>query len=163
MGVNHRWRWPALLCLVVARLADAQAAAAGGYATTRRVETDTLHDVALVRMEHGDAVIYLNPRLLQAAGPALAAFFVAHEEGHVAGGHAGAALLGRTEGRPEQRVRQELEADCRAARALGGTSPDVVEAAVRFFTRMGNFRFDAQHPTGAQRAAQLLACLPGSP
>ena len=47
-------------------------------------------------------------------------------------------------------------------RWLGETQPEAVDAAIRFFTRMGPFRFDAWHPSGAQRAAKILSCLPDS-
>ena len=35
-----------------------------------------------------------------------------------------------------------------------------IEAAIRFFTRLGPFRFDAVHPTGTERVQRLMACLP---
>jgi hypothetical protein len=43
---------------------------------------------------------------------------------------------------------------------LAEVDPAAVEAAIRFFNRLGPFRFDAWHPSGAQRAAKILACLP---
>jgi hypothetical protein len=33
-----------------------------------------------------------------------------------------------------------------------------VEAAIRFFTMTGDFRFDDLHPTGSERAARIAAC-----
>jgi hypothetical protein len=59
-----------------------------------------------------------------------------------------------------RRLQQELEADCYAALTLGESDPAAVAAAIRFFNRLGPFRFDAWHPSGAQRAAKILACLP---
>jgi len=125
----------------------------------RQVPTDTLRDVAVATYEHGRPVIYYNPSLLQQFGPQMTAFFFAHEYGHIRYGHAGAALLSPGE-LSELRQRQELEADCYAALSLGPDQPEAVNAALRFFTRMGPFRFDALHPTGSQRAAKILSCLP---
>lgn len=143
----------------------APALAHGAMAAQRLVDvaqvpSDTLRDVALARFEGGRPVIYYNPVLLQQFGPELAAFFLAHEYGHVRFGHTGAALLAGSGDLSALRQRQELEADCYAARALSETEPASVTAAVRFFTRMGPFRFDAYHPSGSQRAAKLLACTP---
>jgi hypothetical protein len=75
-------------------------------------------------------------------------------------GHTGSALTSTESDLSTIRVRQELEADCYAARTLAGIEPAAVEAAIRFFNRLGPFRFDAWHPSGAQRAAKILACLP---
>jgi hypothetical protein len=125
----------------------------------RQIATDTLRDVALATFENGRPVIYYNPVLLQRIGPNLTAFFFAHEYGHVRYGHTGSALAG--EGDPTaQRQRQELDADCYAASTLGDSKPEAVAAALRFFTSMGPFRFDSWHPSGSQRAAKVLACLP---
>ena len=63
------------------------------------------------------------------------------------------------EGRLDQ-ARQELEADCYATRLLAEDNRPAVEAALQFFTRMGPFRFDDLHPSGSQRAAKILSCLP---
>jgi hypothetical protein len=126
----------------------------------RQIASDTLQDVALATFENGRPVIYYNPVLLQRFGPRLTSFFFAHEYGHIRYGHTGAALAA-AEGDPTtQRQRQELEADCYAARTLGESEPETVGAALRFFNRMGPFRFDAWHPSGSQRAAKILACLP---
>jgi Zn-dependent peptidase ImmA (M78 family) len=58
----------------------------------RQIATDTLHDVAVATYERGRPVIYYNPILIQRVGPELADFFLAHEYGHIAYGHAGGAL-----------------------------------------------------------------------
>jgi hypothetical protein len=126
----------------------------------RQIASDTLHDVTLARFEQGRPVIYYNPGLLQQFGPELTSFFFAHEYGHIRYGHTGAALAAGEGDLSAQRQRQELEADCYAARTLGAFEPEAVAAALRFFNRMGPFRFDAWHPSGAQRAAKILACLP---
>ncbi len=137
-----------------------RAAAVQRLIDVRQIATDTLHDVALATFEQGRPVIYYNPVLLQQIGPQLTAFFFAHEFGHIRYGHTGAALAAGEGDLSAQRQRQELEADCYAARTLGEMEPEAVDAALRFFNRMGPFRFDAWHPSGAQRAAKILACLP---
>lgn len=126
----------------------------------RQIATDTLHDLAVAAFENGRPVIYYNPVLMQRVGPELEAYFFAHEYGHVHYGHTGSALTSTESDLSAIRVRQELEADCYAARTLADSEPAAVEAALRFFNRLGPFRFDAWHPSGAQRAAKILACLP---
>ena len=143
-----------------------QAAGAGSTISAQRlvdvreVPVDTLRDLAVVVYELGRPIIYYNPILMQRVGPQLADFFMAHEYGHVSYGHAGAALtLGATDV-GATRQRQELEADCYATVALAERNGVAVSAALEFFTRLGPFRFDNLHPTGAQRAAKILACIP---
>jgi hypothetical protein len=126
----------------------------------RQIPTDTLRDVAIATFEHGRPVIYYNPRLLQQFGPQLTTFFFAHEYGHIYYGHTGAALLQAHGELTALRQQQELEADCYATAILADHDRAAVEAAIRFFTRLGPYRYDAYHPTGSQRAAKMLACLP---
>jgi hypothetical protein len=126
----------------------------------RQIATDTLHDLAVAAFENGRPVIYYNPVLMQRVGPELETYFFAHEYGHIHYGHTGSALTSTESDLSAVRVRQELEADCYAARTLAESTPAAVEAALRFFNRLGPFRFDAWHPSGAQRAAKILACLP---
>lgn len=137
-----------------------QARAVQRLIDVRQVATDTLRDVAAVIFEHGRPTLYYNPALLQQFGPNLTTFFFAHEYGHIHYGHTGAALLAAESDPSTVRQRQELEADCYATRTLAESNPESVGAAIRFFTRMGPFRFDAWHPSGSQRAAKILACLP---
>lgn len=127
----------------------------------RQIATDTLRDVAAVTYVRGRPTIYYNPVLLQGFGPRMAEFFFAHEYGHIHYGHAGGALAHEEGDVSLVRQAQELEADCYAAR----TVPDreSVKAAIRFFRRMGPYRYDVFHPTGSQRAAKILACLPQAP
>jgi Zn-dependent protease with chaperone function len=128
----------------------------------RQVAVDTLSDVAMAAIVDGRPVIYFNPGLLQRLGPLMTEFFFAHEYGHIHDGHTGGALAEGGE-LSLTRQRQELEADCYAAELLGATDPEAVQAALRFFTGMGPYRYDIYHPTGSQRAAKILACLPESP
>jgi hypothetical protein len=125
----------------------------------QQIPTDTLRDVALVAFERGRPVIYYNPVLLQRVGPQLSAFFIAHEYGHIHGGHTGGALLHDGE-LSALRRKQELDADCYAAAILAEQDRDAVDAALRFFTRLGPLRHDNYHPTGSQRAARILSCVP---
>jgi hypothetical protein len=140
----------------------APAAAAQQLVDVRQVATDTLHDVAVATYEHGRPVIYFNPTLMQRVGPELADFFIAHEYGHIAYGHAGGALAEPRDELSNLRQRQELEADCYATEILATDNRPAVDAAIQFFSRMGQFRFDNLHPSGSQRAAKILACLPMS-
>src|SRR6266852_1100865 len=156
-------RTTALACLITTALATAggeRAAAAQRLVDVQPVASDTLHDVAVTAYEHGRPLIYFNPTLMQRIGPQLADFFIAHEYGHVAYGHAGGALSQPHDDLSALRQRQELEADCYATRLLAEDNRPAVEAALQFFARMGPFRFDDLHPSGSQRAAKILSCLP---
>jgi hypothetical protein len=135
-------------------------AAAQRLVDVREVPADTLRDVAVATYEQGRPVIYYNPTLMQRVGPQLADFFMAHEYGHIAHGHSGAALSLAGADAGTLRQRQELEADCYATDALAERNGRAVAAALQFFSRLGPFRFDNLHPTGAQRAAKILACIP---
>lgn len=129
----------------------------------RQIATDTLRDVAVAAFVQGRPTIYYNPVLLQGFGPRMAEFFFAHEYGHLRYGHAGGALAHEAGEASLMRQRQELEADCYAAQVLAETDREAVDAALRFFRRMGPYRYDALHPTGSQRAAKILSCLPPAP
>jgi hypothetical protein len=134
----------------------------------RVVEATWIRDVAMMRREAGRPVIYVNPRLLERFGPVMRDFFIAHEYGHVAHGH-DLGNFAHDDGHAwradedsvlmRTRQRQELEADCYAASRLALSNRPSIQAAVRYFTRMGPYRFDRVHPTGSQRAANLLACV----
>lgn len=109
-------------------------------------------------LERGRPTIYYSPTLLAQVGPQLGRFFLAHEYGHIVGGHTGGALGAGDPGFSSGRRAQELEADRYAAERLASTDSADVEAAIRFFTMTGNFRFDDLHPTGSERAARIAAC-----
>ena len=129
----------------------------------RQIPTDTLRDVAVATFVRGRPTIYYNPVLLQGFGPRMAEFFFAHEYGHIRYGHAGGALSHDAGEVSTLRQRQELEADCYAAQVLAHHDRESVEAAIRFFKRMGPYRYDNYHPTGSQRATRILSCLPPRP
>src|ERR671913_395872 len=59
----------------------------------RQVSSDTIRDVALVKVVEGRPIIYYNPVLLDRVGPELATFFLTHEYGHIHHGHPGGALV----------------------------------------------------------------------
>jgi hypothetical protein len=136
------------------------AGAAQRLVDARQIATDTLRDVAVTIFVQDRPVIYYNPVLMETVGPELAEFFLAHEYGHVRYGHSGAALTESGTDLGTLRQRQELEADCYATTVLAERNPDAVQSAVAFFRKMGPFRFDNLHPSGAQRAAKILACMP---
>jgi hypothetical protein len=149
-----------LLAFTVAATLPRTAGAAQRLIDARQVASDTLRDVAVTVFVHDRAIIYYNPTLLQTIGPELSDFFIAHEYGHARYGEAGAALTATSADWSALRQRQELEADCYATQVLAERNPEAVQSAIAFFRRMGPFRFDNLHPSGAQRAAKILACLP---
>jgi hypothetical protein len=127
----------------------------------REIALDTLRDVAVAVYNPKGSVIYYNPDYLQRLGPQLSAFFMAHEYGHLALHHTRAhALAGNRKAFNAKMQDQELAADCYAAAKLGRDNAPAIEAAVHFFTRMGPFRYDVAHPSGSQRAAKILSCVP---
>ncbi len=144
----------AVLLLAAPKLAPAQQ-----FVDVRQVAMDTLRDVATTVIVKGRPTIFYNPARMQSVGPKLSAFAMGHEWGHVRYGHAG-ALLADHGPINVLRIQQELEADCYAARILGETDPEAIQAAIQFFTTMGPFRYDALHPSGSQRSAKILSCLP---
>ena len=130
----------------------------------REIESDTIADLAVARVDQPVPVIYYNPRLFRRYGPLLGRFFLAHEYGHIAHHHTRVGLAALPPTTRDSLLRaQELEADCFAASQSGPQNREAAEAAIRFFTRLGPFRFDAEHPTGSQRTAQILSCMPEPP
>jgi hypothetical protein len=131
------------------------------------IATDTIDDIAIATVDVPQPAIYYNPIRARRYGPQLTEFFLAHEYGHIALHHtrAGLSVL-PDEVRDSALQIQELEADCFAARRSDPRARVASEAAIRFFTRLGPFRFDAVHPTGSQRAARISDCMlavPDSP
>jgi hypothetical protein len=126
------------------------------------IASDTIADIAVAAVDRPEPVIYFNPAMVRRYGPLLTRFFLAHEYGHIYHRHTRAGLADTPEATRDSILRaQELEADCYAAGQEGAEARAATEAALRFFARLGPFRFDNVHPTGAQRAARILLCLPG--
>jgi hypothetical protein len=125
------------------------------------IPDEDLADVAVAVVDRPDPVIYYNPARFQRYGPELSIFFLAHEYGHIALHHTRTGLDSLSDAGRDAALRgQELDADCYAAIAIGQEHRPAIEAAIRFFTRLGPFRFDAFHPTGTERVQRLTTCLP---
>lgn len=126
------------------------------------IESDSVRDIAVAAVDVEHPVVYYNPAMARRYGPLLTRFFISHEYGHIQHRHTRAGIADLPEATRDSIFRaQELEADCYAASLPGEEARAATEAALRFFARLGPFRFDAEHPTGAQRAGRLLMCLPG--
>jgi hypothetical protein len=126
----------------------------------REIADVSLRDVAVAVYDSAHPVIYYNPTLMERLGPDLKTFFLAHERAHIELRHTRANAL-RAEARDRDSLLQakELEADCLAARRLGTAGREASRAAVHFFARLGETRYDDEHPTGAVRAARILSCM----
>ena len=126
-------------------------------ANVREVADSSLQDVAVAVADPLDPVIYYNPRLMTRFGPNLSAFVLAHEYGHIRYGHR--RVPSRVTDRAALMRQYELEADCYAAHTLARVKPEAAQVAIEFFTKMGNFRYDEDHPTGDERALRITQCL----
>jgi len=134
--------------------------AALGRVTVREIADSTLHDVAVAVYHPTKSVIYFNPVLMSRLGPELETFFLAHEYAHIDLRHTRAgALRGEAADRHQSLRQKELEADCVAASRLASSRREAALAAVRFFARMGDTSYDAEHPTGTERAKTVIHCL----
>lgn len=128
--------------------------------TVREVADSALRDVAVAVYRPTKSVIYYNPVLMARLGPELESFFMAHEYAHIDLRHTRSGALGSEATARHQSLRQkEMEADCLAATRLASSRREAALAAVRFFARMGDTSYDAEHPTGTERAATILHCL----
>ena len=146
------------------RVAELRAQGLGLIPGVEEVASDTIHDLAVAAVDREHPVIYYNPRLARRYGPELTRFFLAHEYGHLHFGHTRARFRDLPSASRDSILRlQELEADCYAASQDGAEARAATEVALRFFARLGPFRFDSEHPTGAQRASRVLMCLPPNP
>lgn len=129
--------------------------------TVREIADSALRDVAIAVYHPTKSVIYFNPVLMERLGPELERFFMAHEYAHIDLRHTrSGALRGGTASRNQTLRQKELAADCLAASRLASSRREAALAAVRFFARMGDTAFDAEHPTGRERAENVLGCLP---
>ncbi len=111
-----------------------------------------LADAAVALFDSSRAVIYFNPTVLRDVGPDVAAFLLAHEEGHLAYRHRRAAQS------EALMLQYERQADCYAAALLSPRHPRAVQAAIQYFRSLGSFRADREHPSGTDRAAGIEAC-----
>jgi Zn-dependent protease with chaperone function len=120
-----------------------------------------LPDAAVAIYDSGRPRILVNPILLAQVGPALSAFLLAHEQGHLAFHHARTRGFGlNASPTPVSTLRSyEFAADCYAVRTLHHNRPDAVVAAIRFFQRRSTLATDAEHPPMGERADSLLSCL----
>ena len=142
--------------------AELRAQGLGLIPGVEEVASDTILDLAVAAVDREQPVIYYNPRLARRYGPELTRFFLAHEYGHLHFGHTRVKFRDLPLASRDSILRvQELEADCYAARQEGAEARAATEVALRFFARLGPFRFDNEHPTGSQRASRVLVCLPG--
>jgi hypothetical protein len=125
----------------------------------REVPDSNLRDVAVAVADPRHPVIYYNPRLMERFGPSLSAFVLAHEYGHIHFGHRRIPANRRVSFDRDSLLRKfELEADCYAAQILIRVKPADLRVAVEFFRKMGDFRYDTEHPTGYERADQIERC-----
>jgi len=148
------------LATVAAPGAPGEAPVAAGRVTVREIADSALRDVAVAVYHPSKSVIYYNPVLMARLGPELESFFMAHEYAHIDLRHTRSGALGTSAETRHQTLRQkELEADCLAATRLASSRREAALAAVRFFARMGDSSYDAEHPTGSDRAATILRCL----
>lgn len=148
--------------LALGSLAAASAAQAPApfRPAAKLIANPRLADAAIAFTDPPPAVIYYNPNLLREVGPEVAAFLLAHEEGHIVYRHqrpdqprmTGAVLESLLQ-------RYEREADCYAATRLATDHAAAVTAAIRYFRSLGGFRADREHPTGVDRAEHITACL----
>jgi hypothetical protein len=134
---------------------------AGPAIKVREVPDSSLQDVAVAVADPLDPVIYYNPRLMARFGPNLSAFVLAHEYGHIRYGHR--RVPSRIPERAALMRQYELEADCYAAHLLARVKPVAAGVAIEFFTKMAEFRYDDDHPTGDERATRIRQCLQAGP
>ena len=162
--MTRRLPFPAfLIALALTSASDTRAQGLGLIPGIEEIASDTINDLAVAAVDRAVPAIYYNPRLARRYGPELTRFFLAHEYGHLHFRHTRAGLRDLPfEARDSVLRIQELEADCYAARLEGAEARLATETALRFFARLGPFRFDNEHPTGAQRASRILMCLPGA-
>lgn len=118
-------------------------------------------DAAVAIYDSANPRILFNPSLLAQVGPALSAFLMAHEQGHLAFHHARLRGFGlNASATPVSTLRTyEFAADCYAVRLLHRSRPDAVVAAIRFFEHRSTLATDAEHPPMGERADSLLTCL----
>jgi hypothetical protein len=133
--------------------------AQGWESPVREIPVPALQDIAMTSFDQFGPVISYNPVLVEQAGPALAAFFRAHEYGHVELNHIQREFFqANAYNRAWIRKDYEREADCYAARILRESFPEAIPAAIGFFNARGATAGDWYHPTGYDRAEVVRAC-----
>lgn len=152
----------ALVLLAVASFSRAGASQDVRQMRVREVPDSTLRDVAVAVADPNHPVIYYNPRLMERFGPSLSAFVLAHEYGHIRFGHRRIPAGRQVNFDRDSLLRNfELQADCYAAQVLVLVKPADLRVAIEFFRKMGDFRYDTEHPTGYERAEQIQSCMTG--
>jgi len=153
-------RLVAIVLLVVASLPRAGVSQDVLKMRVREVPDSNLRDVAVAVADPGHPVIYYNPRLMERFGPSLSAFVLAHEYGHIRFGHRRIPAGRHVNFDRDSVLRNyELQADCYAAQVLVRVKPADLRVAIEFFRKMGNFRYDTEHPTGFERAREIQSCM----
>jgi hypothetical protein len=146
-----------VVALCAATSVEAQSSRIPGV---RIVPSLVLADAAVAIADARHPVIYINPRVFEEVGPEMAAFLLAHEEGHIALGHSriASANLSRQEA---ERVLTDFErdADCYAARTLASQHRAAALSAVAWFRSRGSWRPDLEHPMGYERANIIESCV----
>ncbi|MGH7559948.1 MAG: DUF2201 family putative metallopeptidase [Gemmatimonadales bacterium] len=154
------WRSIATAMVVGLCAAETAAAQASRLPGVRLVPTPTLADAAIAIADGRQRVIYFNPRVLEEVGPDLAAFLLAHEEGHIALGHSRSSVANLGHEDAERLLNAyERDADCYAARLLATHHRSAALSAVTWFRARGTWRPDREHPIGFERATVIESCL----
>jgi hypothetical protein len=126
----------------------------------REIAVYTLPDIAMASYDQYGPVIYYNPQAVEQAGPLVAAFFWAHEYGHINLDHMRREMfVANPYNHTWVRRSHEVEADCYAARYWAERDPRVIEAALWFFQNAIGSAQDRDHPTGYERAQYIRQCL----
>ncbi|HXI19745.1 MAG TPA: ImmA/IrrE family metallo-endopeptidase [Gemmatimonadales bacterium] len=130
-------------------------------APVREIADLMLPDVAVAVYDSTSPIIFYNPRRMATFGPAMRAFFLAHEHAHIELKHTRANALGSGTAAEDRTLQQhELQADCLAAERLEATGQRAVALeAMRYFARQRGKHFDDEHPAGTVRARNILRCL----
>lgn len=123
----------------------------------REVPAQQLNDVAMASMDNHGELIYFNPMVVQMSGPFLAAFFHAHEYGHICLNHV-QAIAADPWIQSWVSPQLELAADCYATRFLRAINPQAVQAAYQYFLTQGPVPQRPTHPAGTVRAQNIVHC-----
>jgi hypothetical protein len=146
-----------VMVLCTATSVEAQSSRIPGV---RIVSSLVLADAAVAIADSRHPVIYINPRVFEEVGPDMAAFLLAHEEGHIALGHSRFVAGNLSDSESASRlIAFERDADCYAARSLATHQRAAALSAVAWFRSRGSWRPDLEHPIGYERATIIESCL----